>query len=149
MGRFEDAPEQVVALVNKIRTETFRQLNSAKIKVLYDTKKRMSGGKLVLGRMQKTNDLIKCLVMSETESDIDYILCLDKACFENVEEADRIRLIRRVLQHCDVDFESNNPYKLRQFEIEEWFDEMEYNKDDPRWAERCTAVAESIYSEND
>lgn len=148
MSRFEDAPDQVVELMNRIRKEVFPELRSAKIKVLYDTKKRKSGGKLVLGRMQKTNDLLRHLTVEEAndESGYDYILYLDKACFENVEELDRVRLIRHELCHCEVDIESeSNPYKLKDHEISDFYSEIDFNKDDSRWGERCAIVAESVY----
>jgi hypothetical protein len=148
MSRFEDAPDQVVELMNKIRQGNFPELRSAKIKVLFDTKKRKSGGKLVLGRMQKTNDLLRHLTIEESndEEGYDYILYIDKACFENIDEIDQIRLIRRFLRNCDVDIESDSsPYKIKSFEVEDWYDEMEFNSSDPRWMERCLSVAESVY----
>jgi hypothetical protein len=145
--RFEDVPDHVVKMVNDIRKGSFPELSGAKIKVLYDTKKRTSGGKLVLGRMQKTNDLIKTLTVEDSgdTEGYDYLMMIDKACFENVENIDKTRILRRLLQHCDVDLDSNNPYKIRNFEIEEWYDEMEYNKEDPRWMERCLSITESVY----
>ena len=149
--RFEDASKETVDLVNVVRKEIFPELASANIKVLYDIKKRMSGGKMVLGRMQKTNDLLRHLTIEDAkdEEGFDYILYLCKAVYDNVDEGDRVRLIRHELQHCDVDLDSNtNPYKLRGHEISDFYDEIEYNKNDPRWAERCVAVAESIYEED-
>lgn len=146
--RFEDVPDNVVEQMNRIKRDVFPELSGARIKVLYDLKKRMSGGKIVLGRMQKTNDLLRHLTIDDAnnEEGFDYIMYIDKTAFENIEESDRIRLIRHELQHCEVDLDSNsNPYKIRDHEISDFYDEIEYNKDDPRWAERCVAVAESIY----
>jgi len=150
--RFEDAPDNVVNLMNKIIDDGFPELGRAVIKVLYDTKKRASGGKIVLGRIQKSNDLIKHLTIEETRitDGIDYILYIDKNVFENIEEKDRVRLIRHELQHCNVDFDARNtPYSLRDHEISDFYQEIELNSDDPRWAERCAAVAESIYDRED
>jgi hypothetical protein len=147
-SRFEDAPDQVVELMNKIRQGNFPELRSAKIKVLFDTKKRKSGGKLVLGRMQKTNDLLRHLTIDESgdEEGYDYILYIDKACFENIDEIDQVRIIRHELCHCDVDIESNNsPYKIKDHQISDFYSEIDFNSVDPRWAERCAAVAESVY----
>lgn len=148
MSRFEDASDHVVELMNKIIEGSFPELRSAKIKVLYDTKKRKSGGKLVLGRMQKTNDLLRHLTVEEANDTegYDYILYLDKACFENVEEIDKVRLIRHELCHCLVDMESvTTPYKLQDHEISDFYSEIEFNSTDPKWGERCAAIAESVY----
>ena len=150
--RFEDVTENVMELVNEVRKEVFSELRSAKIKVLYDTKKRLGGGKMVLGRMQRTNDLLKHLTVEESgdEEGYDYILYLDKAVFENVEKPDQVRLIRHELQHCVVDLDANtNPYKIRGHEISDFYDEIEYNKEDPRWAERCVEVGLSVYGEDE
>jgi predicted metallopeptidase len=148
MSRFEDVTQEVDDFVKKVRKEYFGELASANIKVLYDTKKRTSGGKIVLGRMQKTNDLLRHLTVddaNDTEG-YDYIMYLCKAAFDNVDDEDKVRLIRHELQHCDVDMDANsNPYKLRGHELEDFYDEIELNRDDARWAERCVDVALSMY----
>jgi len=152
MSRFEDASKETVDFVNVVRKEVFPELASANIKVLYDIKKRTSGGKMVLGRMQKTNDLLRHLTIEDAkdEEGFDYILYIDKAVYDNVDEEDKVRLVRHELQHCDVDLDSNtNPYKLRGHEISDFYDEIEFNKNDPRWLQRCATVGLSIYEEDD
>ena len=148
MGRFEECGDEVIDIVEDVKNDVFPSLRSAKVKILFDTKKRMSGGKLVIGRMQKTNDLLRHLTVDESNSDdgFDYILYIDKNVWTNVSSDDKIRIARRQLQHCDVDMDANaNPYKLRGFETEDFYDEIEYNKDDPRWYDRCVEVGLSIY----
>lgn len=149
-SRFEEAPEWVYEMVNEVRKDKFQSLGSAAIKVLYDTKKRKSGGNYVIGRMQKANDLVKRLTADDVESPegVDYIMYLDKAVFENIEDIDRQRIIQHELFHCDVNLDADNPYKLRGHEIETFYDEIEANKDDPRWKERCVTIASSIYDED-
>jgi hypothetical protein len=153
MSRFEDVTQEVDDFVKTVRKEYFRELASANIKILYDTKKRNSGGKMVLGRMQKTNDLLRHLTVEDSNDTegYDYIMYLDKAVFENVEDEDKVRLIRHEFQHCEVDMDANsNPYKLRGHELEDFYDEIELNRDDARWAERCVEVGLSVYDmEND
>jgi len=152
MGRFEDVTDDVIELLSEVRNEAFPELRNAKIKVLFDTKKRKLGGDLVIGRMTKTNDLIRHLTSEESgePTGYDYIMYVDKAAYENVEKVDKVRILRHELQHCDVDLDSNtNPYKLRPHEISDFHDEIEFNRDDPRWAERVAAVAESVYSRDD
>lgn len=146
-SRFEDVPEWVNEMLVKIRNENFTSLASARIKVLYDIKKRMSGGKLVLGRIQSTNDLIRHLTSEEAgfEDGYHYIMYLDKACFENIEDVDKTRIMRHELRHCFIS--ENGKYQIVPHEIEDFYEEIEYNQDDPRWKERCVAVAENLYEE--
>lgn len=145
--RYEEAPSQIVGLVNKTIAESFPAVRNANIKVLFDTKKRSSGGKFVLGMMQRPNELIKFLTESKMNPEgVDYVMYLDKAVFEVIDEEDQVRIIRHELQHCDVDPENeNDPYRLRDHEITDFYDEIKYNEKDPRWLERVSLVAASVH----
>ncbi len=150
MSRFEDATQDVIDMVDKVKREAFAHLLNAKIKILMDTKKRKSGGKYVLGRIKKTNDELKALALNEFDQPYDYILFLDNVVFNAIDEFDKIRIIRHELQHCEVDIENaDNPYKIRGHEVEDFHDEIIYNKDDPRWGERIVVIADSIYENDD
>lgn len=148
--RFEEADQHTIDFVNQIITDdSFINLNGAKIKILFDQKKRKSGSKYVLGRMQKANDLIRTLTREDdtAEEGYDYILYLDMAVWESIDDADKKRLVRHELCHCDVDFDKSNPYAIKDHEITDFYSEIEYNRDDPRWAERLVTIAESIYED--
>ncbi len=148
MSRFENVDQETVDFVKEIIGKDFERLVNAKIKILFDTKKRKSGGNYTLGRMQKANDLIRTLTFDETEDEgYDYILYLDKVVWSNIDEKDKERLVRHELCHCEVDFEKDSPYGLKDHEITDFYSEIEYNKDDPRWAERIAVVAEQIYED--
>lgn len=149
-SRFEDAPSQVINLVETVREKWFPELEGAKIKVVFDLKKRVSGGKLVLGRIMKANDLTRFLTIDEAESTegFDYFLFFDKKIFELMDIEDQIRLARHELRHTDVDFESEtDQFKVKPHDIEDFYDEIELNRDDPRWAERVVTVAEAVYEQ--
>ena len=148
MNRFEDAPDAVVELVDKVREQWFPELARARVKVLFDTKRRKSRGNWVLARIQRSNELIRHLTIEETHSEqgYDYILYLDKAVWEAIEEKDRIRIVRHELRHTFYDLEAKGtPYKLVGHDVEDFLMEIELNKDDPRWKERCAAIASSLY----
>jgi len=147
-SRFEDAPSQVITVVETVKDKWFPELDGARIKVVFDLKKRTSGDKLILGRIVKANGLTRFLTIEEAESSdgFDYFLFLDKKIWEVMEVEDQIRLVRHELRHTNVDVEKeNDPFKLRPHDIEDFYDEIELNKDDPRWAERVVTVAEAIY----
>lgn len=151
MGRYEDVPESVNDLVNEVKNRWFRELVNARIKVLFDLKKRTSGDKLVMGRMQKTNSLLRHLTVEEAgnEEGYDYIMYLDKMIFEHIDRIDQERIIRHELQHTNVDLDATRgtPYKLRDHELNDFYEEIERNQDDPRWAERCATVGMSLYDQ--
>ncbi len=148
--RYEEVNEDVMSLLKEVRTEYFPEVKNAKIKVLFDIKKRKSSGMLVLARIMKTNDLLRHLTIDEAEAieGYDYIIALDKTCWENIIKDDKIRIMRHELRHAYFDIESEeNPYKLQNHSISDFYEEVEFNKDDPRWRERLAAVVEDIYEQ--
>lgn len=146
MSRFESVPEDVQEFVERIKNDAFPQLVNASVLVLFDTKKRKSGGNYVLGRMTKSNDLIKHLTEDLSDDGVDYIIYLDQAVWNEIEEADKVRLVRHELCHCEFDIDSRaNPYKIRDHEVQDFYSEIEFNREDPRWFERLGLVAQSIH----
>ena len=148
--RYEEVNEDVLSLLREVRGEYFPELKNAKIKALFDIKKRKSGGMLVLARIMKTNDLLRHLTIDEAEAieGYDYIIALDKTCWENIIRDDKVRILRHELRHAYFDIESeDNPYRLQNHRISDFYEEVEFNKDDPRWRERLAAVVEDIYEQ--
>jgi len=146
--RFEEVTQDVLDLLSEIKGEYFPSLRNVDIKVLFDLKKRQSGGKLILGRCQKSNDLIKYLTLEEAEEGIPYIIYLDKCVWDNIERIDKIRLLRHELRHIFIDIDSEkNPYKILPHDIEDFAEEVELNKDDVRWASRVANLASEIYEQ--
>jgi hypothetical protein len=152
MVRYEDVTPEVEKLVKEIINEDFPELRAAKIKVLFDLKKRKSRWKLVLARIQKPNDIVKYFTIDESgrEDGYDYIMYIDKKCWGISDEEDQRRLIRHELQHCDVDEESiNNPYKLKDHDFTDFIEEVERNRDNPNWNNILAERTMSVYEEND
>jgi hypothetical protein len=148
--RYEEVSEKVVDMLKELRVKYFPELRNAKIKALFDLKKRKSGGRLVLARILKTNDLIRHLTKDEVEAieGYDYIITLDKLCWDSIDDADRTRILRHELRHAFFDIESeNDPYKLVTHSISDFYEEVELNKDDPRWRERVGMLVEDIYAQ--
>jgi hypothetical protein len=137
-------------MIRAVRAEHFPELRNAEILVLFDKKKRMSGGALVLGRIQKTNDLIKKLSDEVVDEGYDYIMYLDKKMWESSADMDRERVIRHEFRHCFVDLDARGtPYKLIGHTIEDFYEEVELNDDDQRWRLRLGEVTYAAYDMED
>ena len=148
MTRFEDVPQDITDFVKAIVVSSFPQLINAEILVVFDTKKRKSDGKFVLGRMEKPNDLTRFLTEDDpTPEGIDYVLYLDKAVFLALDEADRIRIVRHELQHAAVDPNKDMPYKLRSHEINDFYIEAKLNEDDPEWGRKLARLVDDVYAQ--
>ncbi|MCX5817409.1 MAG: putative metallopeptidase [Proteobacteria bacterium] len=148
--RYEEVNEEVMSVLKEVKSEYFPELKNAKIKVLFDIKKRKVGGMVILARIMKTNDLLRHLTIDEADAmeGYDYIITLDKTCWDSVIRDDKIRIVRHELRHACFDIESeDNPYKLQDHSISDFYEEVEYNNDDPRWRERLATVVEDIYEQ--
>jgi hypothetical protein len=147
--RFESAPQDAYDMLREVRREHFPELRNAEILILLDKKKRMSGGAIVLGRIQKANDLIKVLTEETVDEGYDYIMYLDKKMWNQCDDADKERVIRHELRHCFVDLDARGtPFKLIGHTIEDFYEEVDLNQDDPRWRIRVAEVIAIAYEDD-
>lgn len=151
MSKFEEANENVMEILRRVIRDHFPELGQSNIKVIINTKKRMSGGKIVLGRMEKANDLIKFFTTDDTtnEEGYDYIMSLDGCAVDLATPEDLERLIRHECRHTLVDTDSRKPYKLRGHSIEDFHSEIRLNEDHPRWGEELAGRVLEQYETED
>jgi hypothetical protein len=148
-SRFIDASDEARKVLAEVRAGWFDPiLEAATIKVLFDTKLRKRGGKIVLGRILKANDLIRRLTDDLAEDGVDYVLFLDQVAFENIPEKDKVRLVRHELRHCKVTGTVEKPkYKVIPHDIEDFVVEIELNKDNVGWASNAAQLVSDIYDQ--
>lgn len=145
--RFEDAPQAVYEMMERIIAEHFQELSNCKILILMDLKERKVGDQLILGRMSKTNDLTRHLTIDNSGSDFgyDYIMYLDKMMWITIEKKDRIRIMRHELRHTQVNPESKNQYGLRGHTVEDFHSEIVLNMETPRWRDQVGELVRNRY----
>lgn len=148
--RFEETTSDVSEIIKKMIEKHFPELAGCNISTLFDLKKRMKGGNILLASIQKPNEMLRFFTIDDagTNEGYDYVIRIDKNAWNNIEEVDKERLIRHELRHTLVDFDSDNPYKVRDHSVLDFYSELKLNKDDPRWAERVGAVTLSVYEVN-
>lgn len=148
--RFEEVSDSFLRLAKEVQDKYFPELNEVKIKYLFDTKKRTSGGQITLGKCSKTNDLIRHLTVEEANSveGYDYLIVIDKIAYDNIDERDRIRLIRHELRHAAAfDPEATNPCKIAPHDINDFEAEVVLNADSPGWMRRAANLVADIYDQ--
>jgi hypothetical protein len=147
--RYEDVTDTVMEMFRRVKSQYFPELKNAKIKVLFDLKKRKSGGQVVIGRIVKANDLIRHLTKNgNAEEGYDFIITLDKKCWDHITDEDRVKILRHEMRHTSYELESeDNPYKLVDHSILDFYEEVEMNQSDPRWRERVAILTEDIYEQ--
>jgi len=74
MNRYEDVTADEYAVLKEVRERHFSELAGAEIKMIFDTKKKKSGGKIILARIKKPNEVEKYLCPDP----VDYIVFIDQ-----------------------------------------------------------------------
>ena len=148
--RFEEVSDSVYQVFNEVRTQFFPELNNANILLIFDTKKRVSKGKVVLASIKKVTDLQRFLTINESGSidGFDYMLIIDKKAWQIAEDDDKVRILRHELRHTVVD-DSDKPFKLRGHSLEDFYSEIDLNMDKPRWAEQLVGIVTLVYAEDE
>ena len=146
--RYEIAGHEAEALLHQIRTEHFGHLHSANIQLLLDTKKRVAKGVVVLARIVKPTDLLLHFSQYADGITVDYIITVDKKAWLMADKPDRARILRHELRHAFYDIENeDDPYKILGHELEDFYEEVRLNQDDPRWAERMVELTGAAYEQ--
>jgi hypothetical protein len=146
-NRYQPVSDEVYEVLQEIRNNVFPELGNAKIMCVFDTKKKERSGKLVLADIKKCGEFEKYLT-SDNDTDyegFDYIIRINQKAWELASPENKTRLIRHELRHTIVDNDAKKPYKLRGHSIEDFYSEVELNRDDPRWAESLTMQVVSAY----
>ena len=146
--RYEDVNDKVYEMMNGIRNDLFPELRNANILMIFDTKKKISKGKVVLALIKSTSELQKYLTLTESGSidGFDYIIMLDKTAWNIAETEDKVRILRHELWH-KVVVDSLNPFNLRGHSLVDFYSEIDLNKDNPRWAEQLVTRVTAIYED--
>jgi hypothetical protein len=143
MNRYEDVTADEHVVLKEVRERHFSELASAEIKLVFDTKKKKSGGKIVLARIKKPNEVEKYLC----QEPVDYIIFIDQNAWMLAEAGDKIRLMRHELRHTDVNLDAAKPFKLRAHTVEDFYREIDLNQEKPRWADELALLVDMKYEE--
>lgn len=150
MSRFEDVTQDVVTKAQEIINNHFPTLRTAKILYIFDAKKRVSKGKVVLAQIRRPNDLVKYLTMDLTNDaeGMDYIVAIDKLVWRYASDEDKVRLLRHEFRHTLYDSDKDK-YKLVGHSVEDFYEEIDLNRDDPQWARKLVEKIQLIYEQQE
>lgn len=131
MSRFFEPDNETLELFEMVRRERFGSLVNARIKLIMDGKVSInkSTGKVKFGYIKKPSDVENFLV-GDVE-DYDYFVFLVTLPWELASPDNRKRIISHELRHTFVD--EKGSYKTVPHEVEDFYAEIELNRDDPRW----------------
>lgn len=146
MNRYEDANEELTKVFLDTMEEYFPSLQWLKIKLIFDTKKRIKQGKMVMASIEKASDKVKYLSKDNIAIEgYDLLLVFDQKAWQACLEKDKIRILRHELKHINVD--EKGVLSIVGHEIEDFYSELKFNEDDPEWKIRVAMGAESLYDQ--
>ena len=146
MHRYEEANESLVEVFLNVVEEKFPQYQNLKFKLIFDLKKRISKGALVLASIELLSSKIKYFSKDKIATEgYDYLIIVDQKAWELGGENTRQRLIRHELRHIFID-ETGMP-KIVGHEIEDFYPEVELNKDDPEWRRILATLTRDVYEQ--
>lgn len=146
--RYEDASENLVEVYLKVAEERFpNTCANLNIKLIFDTKKRVSRGKLVLASVEIASAKIKYFTKHEVAvgDGVDYVLIVDQKAWELASEESKVRLISHELRHVFID--ENGKHKLLPHDIEDFAVEVKLNTDDPDWGLKLATLVADVYAQ--
>ena len=101
--------------------------SNLKFKLVFDTKKRVSKGAVVLASIEVTTPKIKFFSIDNNASDgYDYIIIVDKKAWELASTVDKKRILSHELRHVFIDEKGRT--KIIGHDISDFYSEMELNK---------------------
>jgi predicted metallopeptidase len=146
MHRYEDSDEKLVEIFLNVMEEHFPQLQYLNFKLIYDTKRRVSKGRLVLASIETASPKIKYLSKDNIALDgYDLLLIVDQKAWEVASADQRVRLIRHELRHVEID--ETGGVKVVGHEIEDFYAEVKLNQDDPEWRMKLATLTRDMYEQ--
>lgn len=149
MSRYYDAEPSVYDLKDEIVHERFgNSLSAANIKILMDSKPKIDKltQRMTFASIKCANEIEKFLTKDGHNLEgIDYIIFLSDLVWELANDADKKRILSHELRHAFLDEKGN--YKTVKHDIEDFYAEVELNKDDPMWGQALSTVAIAKYDQ--
>lgn len=146
MNRYVEVGDDVVEVFLDLLEERFPSLIQLKIKLIFDTKRRVKLGSVVLASVELASEKLKFFSKDNLAVDgYDVVITLDLKAWELASEADRKRVISHEMRHIFID-ENGNP-KLLQHDISDFRAEQKLNTDDPDWSFKLVTLVNDVYEQ--
>lgn len=148
MSRYYEAPQEVYALMDEIIDERFSELRVAKIRIIMDTKPKIDKlrGRMVFAYIKLANEVERFLTKDGHNLEgMDYFVFINDMVWDLAGDKDKKRIISHELRHCFID--EKGLYKIVKHDVEDFYAEIELNKDDPMWGQALSTVAIAKYEQ--
>jgi len=147
MGRYYEADEGVYAVLRELINTRFNGLRNTNFKILMDTKPKIDKllGKIVFAYVKLPNEVERYLTTEIENREVDYFIFVSDLVWSLASDKDKKRILSHELRHCFIDEKGN--YKIIKHDIEDFYEELKLNEDDPMWAQSLGTIAITKYEQ--
>jgi len=129
----------------KVIDKHFSFMINASTKLFFDTRRKVSKGRLVFGTCKLARDMERFLTQEEVEYGYDFFVIIDKKFWDLADDDDKVRLMRHECRHMTTNDQGD--FVLLPHDIEDFAAEIELNADKPVWALRMGEIVEAAYDQ--
>lgn len=148
MSRYFEATDDLIAVFNKLLSERFFTFAGLKFKLLFDSKKRMSKGRLVLASTDLVSEKVRFLTADDVAPNgYDYFITVNSLAWQHADEESRYRLLSHELNHVFID--EKGKLKLVGHDVEDFALEINRNLQNPNWALNLESLTLAIYEQDE
>jgi hypothetical protein len=146
VNRFIDIDDSVVEVFLNTIEERFPSLGQLNIKLIFDTKRRIKQGEIVLASTELASPKLKFFSRDKIAIEgYDVVIVFDMKVWELASAADRKRIMSHELRHIFID--EKGKVKLLPHDISDFRAEQKLNEDDPDWAWKIAIKANDVYEQ--
>ena len=146
MSRFIDIDDGVIEVFFNVMEERFPNLINLKIKFVFDTKRRVKQGEVVLATTELASEKIKYFSKDDVAVEgYDVVIIIDMKAWELASDKDKIRLMSHELRHVFID--ETGRVRLLPHDISDFRVEQKLNNDDPDWGLKLCTLVNDIYEQ--
>lgn len=148
MNRYLHSDDTLETVFYSTLNAEFNWLESVKFKLLFDTKKRISKGRVTLASVELANEKVKFFTTDDgVPEGYDCIVIVDLLAWQHATDKDKKRIISHELNH--VVFNEKGKVKLVGHDVEDFAAELQKNVDDPNWANKLADLTLAIYDQQE
>lgn len=144
--RYLDGTNELKTVLDKLLAARFLNLFGLKFLLLFDSKKRVSKGRLVLASTDLVNEKLRFLTADDFAPEgYDYIMTVNTVAWENADEETRERIIAHELNHVFID--EKGKLRLVGHDVGDFAAEIQKNIQNPDWALNLEILTTAIYEQ--
>lgn len=146
MSRFTDIDDSVVEVFLETLEERFPYLIQLKIKLIFDTKRRVKQGEICLASTELASEKIKFFSKDNVAIEgYDVVIILDMKAWDVANANDRKRIMSHELRHIFIT--EDGKIKLLPHDISDFRAEQKLNQDDPDWGFNLATLVNDMYEQ--